>query len=209
MGKHRILPVVVALTCSLRCGGSSTTAPPPATSDADRDGVTAAAGDCDDHNAAVNPNATVVAPSCVWQSTQWDCPSGSQRYPEDKDSIFVRVANNQCTALSVVDATVHVTVVEARATFNQANEKWTSEHVRFSPNNLPLGVTGDVEVDGDIVCTNGSGAGGYNVYRAEVVLQTSAGPLRCTTTNTHMTRFPVAGERTPGLEGLSGGRAGR
>ena len=203
---HRVVCVCAALVCVLGCGGSSEPTMSAATSDRDRDGFTTASGDCDDQNAAVNPNGSVVAASCSWQSSQWDCPRGSEKSPEDKDSIFVRVANNQCSSLAVADATVHVTVLEAHGTFNQPNEKWTSEHVLFSPKGLPMAVTAEVEVDGDIVCTNPGGGGSYNVVQAEVVLQTGAGPIRCVTSNTHTTRFPVAGETVREAEGLRHGQ---
>jgi len=197
--------VAAAALSLLRCGSSSDSpASSPATADRDGDGVTAAAGDCNDQDPAIHPNATVVAPSCLWRTTQWDCPRGSERTPEDQDAIFVRVANNRCSPLSVVDATVHVTVLEAHGTFNHANEKWTSEHVLFSPRSLPAGATAEVEVDGDVVCTNRGGGLTFNVYQAEVVLQTSAAPLRCVTANTHTTRFPLAGA-TPGGQGFAGG----
>jgi hypothetical protein len=203
MSTRRVLLAAMLLAGATGCGGSSEPTASTVTSDRDRDGFTQAAGDCDDQNAAVNPNGTVVAQSCVWRTTQWDCPRGSDKYPEDNDAIFVHVTNNQCAALSVVEASVHVTVLEAHGTFNQPNEKWTSQHVRLSPNSLPMAVTADVEIDGDVVCSNSGGGGSFNVIQAEVVLQTSAGPLTCVTSNTHTTRFPFA-DGSAGAEALAG-----
>jgi len=203
--------VAVALSTLLGCGGGSSgsTSPSPVGIDKDGDGFTDVAGDCNDQNAAVNPSGTIVV-QASWVSPVWDCPRGSHDYTEDKDFIRVRLTNNKCSALSITDATVQTTVREAHGTFNFPGETWTSEHVPFSPNSIAMGVGGDILVDGDLICTNGPGgnANAYNVYEAEVTLQTSAGPVKATTTNRRTTRFPLASDAPSGVSGLQGTRPG-
>jgi hypothetical protein len=200
----RLTVAVAALWPLLSCGGSSTS-PSPATLDRDGDGFTGAAGDCNDQSATVNPNGTIAVEACVWTNPEWVCPRGSERLPEEEDVVRVRVVNNRCSILSITDAAVQITVLEAQGTFNTPGEKWTSEHLSFSPASIPIGVGGDVLVDTNIVCTNRSGGGSYNVYQAELTLLTSAGAVRCTTANSHTTRFLFPGE--PGL-GAESDRSG-
>jgi hypothetical protein len=203
--------VVVAVGLSLTaCGGSSgTTSPSRAAVDADGDGFSESAGDCNDHSASIHPNATPEVAACRWTRASWQCPRGSERSPEAADLIRVQVINNTCSTLSISDARVQTTVREAHGTFNFVGETWASNHVSYAPTSIPKGIGADIEVDADIVCTNRSGGGLYNVYTAEVTLDTSAGALTCETTNTHTTRFPIATGRAGFGPSASGGAVAR
>jgi hypothetical protein len=192
--------LVLSTLCALAaCGGGSspTAAAAPASPDEDRDGFTVAGGDCNDHAPAINPNGAIVLDSCTWVTPDWDCPRGSDKFPEPAAQIRVHLTNNKCTPLAITSATVQVTVREAHGTTNFSGEVWPVASSRFSPGSIPMGNGGDVLVDGNSWCTNPGGGGGYNVQDATVVLQTPFGALTCTTANRHTTHFPFAGETTP------------
>lgn len=208
----RVSSVVAALALSplLACGGGSSGSPAtPAAVDKDGDGFAEAAGDCNDQNAAVNPNGAIVVELCLWLNPEWDCPRGSSDYPEDTDSIRVRLINNKCSTLVITSAAVQITVREASGTFNFTGETWTTENVQFSPSSIPMGVGGDILVDSGSTCTNTTGGGAYNVYDAEVILQTSAGPIHAATSNSRTTNFPFSGEASSLATSLQGGRPAR
>jgi hypothetical protein len=215
----RMSGVVAALALSplLACGdgpsGSPSSTSTPAPIDRDGDGFTEAAGDCNDQDAAVNPNGKVVVELCLWTTTEWDCPRRSRDSPEDTDLIRVRLINNQCDTLEIFSAAVQITVREAHGTFNPPGETWTTEHVSFTPSSIPMGVGGDVFVDSGSTCTNtGSGArrsGLYNVYEAEIILQTSAGPIHAAASNSRTTNFPFSDEASSLATSLQGGRPAR
>jgi hypothetical protein len=206
----------LALALLLACGNGSSSSPSssstPAPVDRDGDGFTIAAGDCNDQDAAVNPNGKVVVELCLWETTEWDCPRSSSEYPEESASIRVRLINNQCDTLLIFSAAVQITVREAHGTFNSPGETWTTERVSFTPNSVPIGVGGDVFVDSGVTCTNPGGGrarGVYNVYEAEIILQTSAGAIHAATSNSRTTNFPLGDEASSLAHGLSGGRPAR
>ncbi len=129
---------VVAIVTASGCGSSP--ASPPVAVDKDGDHFTEAQGDCNDANAAVNPDGVVVVEACRWTTAQWDCPRGSNRYTEDQDVILVRVINNKCSTLTITSAAVETTVQEADGTFNRVGETWTTEKLAVSPTSVPAGV---------------------------------------------------------------------
>ena len=198
--------LALSLCPLLGCGGSSSRSTSASSSGVDRDGDGFAdtAGDCNDQVAAINPNGTIVVEYCAWQNPEYDCPRGSDKYPEETDQVHVRLTNNKCSTLSITDATVQTTVREAHGTFNFPGETFVTEHARFSPNSVPMGVGGDILVDAGLTCTNPRGGDSYNVYDASVTLQSSAGPLKCTAINGRTTRFPFLCSPSSGVSALPG-----
>jgi len=200
--------LALALCPALGCGGGSSKASSPVTvdKDGDGDGFTEAQGDCNDQVAAINPAGKITVAACFWVLPEWDCPRGSDNYHEDNSQIQVSLVNNKCTALSITDATVQITVREAHGTFNYTGQTWTTEHVGFSPSSVARGNGGTIVVDSSIYCTNTRGRGTYNVYDAKVTFQTSAGSVEAVTSNARTTTFPFIGDAASGVSGLPGSR---
>jgi hypothetical protein len=199
---------VVGLVASFGCGGGSSAPSTPSSPDTDGDGFTVANGDCNDQNATINPNGKVVVEATVWVNPQYNCPRGSDGYPEDDDVVRLRITNNRCSVLAVTDASAKITVLEAHNTYNFPGETWTNDHARFSPATIAAGVGADVVVEGGSVCTNPGGGDGYNTYQADVTLQTSAGSLVGVTSNSRTTIFGFADSLLSNAAARQGGGRG-
>jgi hypothetical protein len=174
-------------------------------SDNDKDGFDEET-DCNDNNAAINPNAQPAFSNGRFENAQVVCPDGVTNFTYDV-VVLVDGGNNSCTDLAVNSASLTMRVTRAVNTTNFVGQTFDFSNVPLSPSSVgQAGGSATIRLSQSVFCTNSRGAspGTLNEFTGEVTLATSAGRFTVPIGNTHLIQFPLRPAGTGGAGGLQG-----
>jgi hypothetical protein len=161
----------------------------PLTVDDDGDGVSENAGDCNDGNAQINPNAQVTFTNARFPTGTINCSSGQGPRPLNIE-ISVDGVNNRCSATNV-SAQVTYRVEASRNTNDNPGETFAGGSPAVSPASLGPGTSATQRIQTSNNCFNPPGAGsGTTDISAQVTLTGSFGSVQLRTSNRLRVVFP-------------------